>query len=263
MPAPAHPGHDHSIPAGPPVAGRRQLLGGLAAAGAAAGSGGLLAACGGPGERVERVSQITQIDTLDPDPANTAAQAMRARCYERFAELQAERETTQAQLADLDHTPARDDDTTLLDDIPLLARSTDLNPERIQAALYQAFDIQALYKPGMDQVTIFATITTSTPQAVAALIADAGNDPASATPDPAPATPASPHRPPAAPPFTLWHNPLFVTEPPRSWSRLGAITTRPAPQSPEYVVSAGFWCSRSPEPARQALTPAAGSRINH
>jgi site-specific DNA recombinase len=49
-------------------------------------------------------SQITQIDTLDPDPANTAAQAMRARCYERFAELQAERETTQAQLADLDHS---------------------------------------------------------------------------------------------------------------------------------------------------------------
>jgi hypothetical protein len=44
-------------------------------------------------------SQITLIDILDPDPANTAAQAMRARCYERFAELQAERETAQAQLA--------------------------------------------------------------------------------------------------------------------------------------------------------------------
>src|ERR1700691_1615014 len=27
-------------------------------------------------------SQITQIDTLDPDPANTAAQAMRQRCYD-------------------------------------------------------------------------------------------------------------------------------------------------------------------------------------
>ena len=49
--------------------------------------------------------QITQIDTLDPDPANTAAQAMRHRCYERFAELQADRETAQAQLDTLNGPP--------------------------------------------------------------------------------------------------------------------------------------------------------------
>ncbi len=138
-------------------------------------------------------SQITQIETLDP--ASTAAQAMRARCYERFAELQAERETTQAQLADLDHATARDDAAALLDDLPLLADTTDLQPERIQAALYQAFDIQALYKPDMHQVTIFATITTSTPHAVAALLADTGNDPAHTTPgtpEPAASQPAPP-----------------------------------------------------------------------
>jgi hypothetical protein len=41
--------------------------------------------------------------------------AMRARCYERFAELHAERETAQAQLAALDETRVRDDDATLLD----------------------------------------------------------------------------------------------------------------------------------------------------
>ncbi|HEY7145575.1 MAG TPA: recombinase family protein [Streptosporangiaceae bacterium] len=111
-------------------------------------------------------SQITQIEALDP--ASTAAQAMRARCYERFAELQAERETTQNQLDALDHAPACDDDTSLLDLIPLLADTLDLHSERVQAGLYQAFDIQALYDNDMHQVTIEATITTSTPQAVAA-----------------------------------------------------------------------------------------------
>jgi hypothetical protein len=127
-------------------------------------------------------SQITQIDTLDPDPANGAAQAMRQRCYERFTELQAERETTQTQLDALDHTAARDDDTALLDLIPLLADTIALHPERIQAALYQAFDIQALYKHDMNQVSLFATITTSTPEAVAAILADAGYDPTTTGP---------------------------------------------------------------------------------
>ena len=91
-------------------------------------------------------SQITQIDTLDPDPASTAAQAMRQRCYERFTELQANRDTIQTQLETLDHTTARDDDSSLLDHIPLPTDTIALHPEHIQAALYQAFDIQALYK---------------------------------------------------------------------------------------------------------------------
>ena len=36
-------------------------------------------------------------------------------------------------------------------------------PERIQAALYQAFDLQLLYNKDMHQVTIWVTITDSTP----------------------------------------------------------------------------------------------------
>ena len=53
----------------------------------------------------------------------------------------------------------------------------------------------------MNQVTFFATITTSTPQAVAAILTDAGHDPTTAgTRSP------SPRQPP--PPFTLWHNHL-------------------------------------------------------
>jgi hypothetical protein len=39
-----------------------------------------------------------------------------------------------------------------------------MHPARIQAALYQAFDIQALYKDDMNQVSLFALITTSTPK---------------------------------------------------------------------------------------------------
>jgi site-specific DNA recombinase len=122
-------------------------------------------------------SQITQIETLDPDPANHAAQAMRARCSERFAELHTERETTQAQLDALNQARSRDDDAALLDDIPLLVDTIDLHPEHIQAALYQAFDIQALYKDDMNQVSFFATITTSTPHAVAAILAAAATTP--------------------------------------------------------------------------------------
>jgi site-specific DNA recombinase len=136
-------------------------------------------------------SQITQIDTLDPDPANTAAQAMRARCYERFAELQAQREDTQARLNNLDHEAPRDNDTSLLDLIPLLADTIDLHPEHIQAKLYQAFDIEALYNNDMHQVTIFATITPSTPHAVAQLLTDTGSNPEPAS-TPQPATETAP-----------------------------------------------------------------------
>jgi hypothetical protein len=73
-------------------------------------------------------SQITQIDTLDPDPANTAAQAMRQRCYERFTELQADRDAIQGQLDAPDHAATRDDDTSLLDLIPLPTSTIALHP---------------------------------------------------------------------------------------------------------------------------------------
>src|ERR1022692_3001726 len=135
-------------------------------------------------------NQILQIDGLSPDPADKAAQAMRARCYERFTELHTERQDIETQIHAIDSTPARDDHAELLDAIPLLAGNLGQLPERIQAALYQAFDIQLLYRKDMHQVTIWATITGSTPDAVAAIINDAGHNPAPATPSPAPAQPA-------------------------------------------------------------------------
>jgi hypothetical protein len=52
-------------------------------------------------------------------------------------------------------------------------------PARLQAALYDAFSIELLYNTDMHQVTIWATITATTPRALAAIINDS-EDPASA-----------------------------------------------------------------------------------
>jgi hypothetical protein len=150
-------------------------------------------------------SQILQIDGLSPDPVDKAAQAMRARCYQRFTELHTEREDIEAQITDIDNTPARDDHAELLSAIPLLAGHLSQLPEHIQTALYHAFDMQLLYGKDMHQVTIWATITTGTPHAVAAIIAGTGHDPAPATTSPAQPGPAPA---PASPPFQVWHSAL-------------------------------------------------------
>jgi|GEM_PF-5191326 len=115
---------------------------------------------------------------------------------------------------------------------PLLTDTIALHPERIQAALYQAFDIQALYKDDMNQVTFFATITTSTPQAVAAILTDAGYDPITAgtRQPPAPATTA-PVYPLAQPPMrslsTTIMDPLRVRGPDQAAGGRGRGRARP------------------------------------
>jgi hypothetical protein len=81
-----------------------------------------------------------------------------------FLDVQSAMTPTQIQLDALTHATAHDADAWLLDLIPLLSDTIDLHPDHIQTALYQAFDIQALYKDDMNQVTLFATITTSTPK---------------------------------------------------------------------------------------------------
>jgi hypothetical protein len=47
-------------------------------------------------------------------------------------------------------------------------------PDRINQQLFDAFDIQALYSKTKNQVTLWATITPSTPAALAAIIAASG-----------------------------------------------------------------------------------------
>ena len=152
---------------------------------------------------VAQRNQILQIEGLSPDPADKAAQAMRSRCSQRFTELHTERQDIETQIHAIDATPARDDHAELLDAIPLLPGNLSQFPERIQAALYQAFDMQLLYRKDMHQVTIWATITGSTPHAVTAIINDASHDPTPATsPTPAQPAPAPAPPPPASSPMS-------------------------------------------------------------
>ena len=104
---------------------------------------------------------------------------MRARIHAHFTDLHHQRETIDAQLKALNSDPGRGNDPDLLDELPELSGRLDDLPERIQAALFAAFDIQVLWNPPMNQATFFATITDTTPGLVTDLLTRAGNDPAS------------------------------------------------------------------------------------
>jgi hypothetical protein len=102
----------------------------------------------------------------------------------RFTELEDERAQIGTQLADLAKTDTGRGDPALLDALPLLGDLLADAPARLQQQLYDAFDLQALYKKNMHQVTIHVTITDSTPRAVAAIINDADDHPGQSTPEP-------------------------------------------------------------------------------
>jgi len=58
-----------------------------------------------------------------------------------------------------------------LDALPILGDILHDAPARLRQQLYDAFGIQMLYKHDMRQVTIWATITETTPATLAAVIA--------------------------------------------------------------------------------------------
>jgi DNA invertase Pin-like site-specific DNA recombinase len=123
--------------------------------------------------RIE-TAQDSQVRELDEpaDPSDPGARAWRARIRQRFTELEAERTQAAGQLAALE-TPADDaGDASLLDMLPIAPALLDEAPARLRLALYQAFGIELLYNKEANQVTIYATITTSTPHTVAGLIGD-------------------------------------------------------------------------------------------
>ena len=101
--------------------------------------------------------------------------ALRTRIVARFDELEEERATIGTQLAALTKAAEPAGDPALLDALPTLTDIHDA-PARLLQQLFQAFDIQLLYSKDTHQVTGRATITTSTPQAVAAIIADSDPD---------------------------------------------------------------------------------------
>ena len=124
---------------------------------------------------------ITELNNAATMPAK-AADAYRARIRHQFVTLYGERETLTGQLEALDKDTGRHGtDPALLDELPELAGRLDELPERIQAELFAAFDIQILWNPPMKQATFFATISDTTPGIVAALLARAGDDPATAS----------------------------------------------------------------------------------
>jgi hypothetical protein len=99
-----------------------------------------------------------------------AVTALRTRIIERFTELEADRTAINQQLTALTKAPAFLEDPALLDALPTLGGILADAPQRLQAQLFAALDLQLIYKKDTHQVTIYATITPATPYALAAII---------------------------------------------------------------------------------------------
>ena len=128
--------------------------------------------------------EIESLAHLD-DPSAPAVTALRSRVLARFTELEDERVQISTQLADLAKTSTGPGDPALMDALPLLGDLLADAPARLQQQLYDAFDLKALCKKNMHQVTIHVTITDSTPRAVAVIINHASDHPGSTAPNPA------------------------------------------------------------------------------
>jgi DNA invertase Pin-like site-specific DNA recombinase len=131
---------------------------------------------------------ITELQQLGSD-TSPATQAYRTRIRASNAGLYAQRTAIEAKLAEIQAAAPPDNDPGLLDQLPIAARVLADAPDRIKAALLDAFQIQALYNKDMNQVTIWATLTEDTPRTIAALLEDprTGNDTAARPAPPAPA----------------------------------------------------------------------------
>ena len=114
---------------------------------------------------------VTELET-PIDPADPAAQALRNRVRARFTELYTERTGIETELATLETAPAEQDDPALLDELPALGDILTDAPAALTERLLAAFDIQAVYNRDKHQVTIHATLTEATPQAVLDLLSD-------------------------------------------------------------------------------------------
>jgi hypothetical protein len=113
-----------------------------------------------------------EIENLASLPQNSPAiTALRSRIIARFTELETERTQIDERLAALDRATGQEDEPGLLDALPLLGDALPSLPAAIQARLFAAFGLELIYNKQDHQVTIYATITPSTPQTLAAIIA--------------------------------------------------------------------------------------------
>ena len=108
---------------------------------------------------------ISELET-QADPADPAAQAYRARIRARYAELYDERTGAETALAAAQAAADSHDDPVLLDELPLAGDILTDAPDRVKEAICAAFDIYALYRKDLHQVTIWATITPATPATI-------------------------------------------------------------------------------------------------
>ena len=127
---------------------------------------------------------MTQTEQLGDD-TSPAANAMRDRIREQFTERYNEHAAAQAELDALTETAPALNDPTLLDELPYAPGLLSHAPATIREALYAAFDIQCLYRQDAGQVTIWATITDTTPGIITALTADPRTDTDTAASTPA------------------------------------------------------------------------------
>jgi DNA invertase Pin-like site-specific DNA recombinase len=123
--------------------------------------------------KVELAQQalITELET-PADPGDPAATALRERIRARYRELHGEQKALEAQRDHLDTPATQASDPALLDALPILGDILTGASAGLAERLFEDFRVQAVYSKAHQQVTISATITDATPQAVARLLAD-------------------------------------------------------------------------------------------
>src|SRR5262249_22688836 len=120
-----------------------------------------------------------EIDNLASHPhGSPAITALRSRIIARFTELEDERTQINDRLTALDRATGQRDDPGLLDALPILGDILTHAPARLQAQLFTAFGLELINNKQDHQVSIYATITPSTPAALTAIIA--GSEPPTA-----------------------------------------------------------------------------------
>ena len=125
-------------------------------------------------DQIETAQQalVTELET-PADPGDPAAQALRERIRARYRELHTERAMLETQRDQLDTATTEVNDPTLLDKLPILGDILTGAPAGLAEQLFEAFHVHAVYSKELHQVTIHITITETTPQAIAQLLADA------------------------------------------------------------------------------------------
>jgi hypothetical protein len=142
--------------------------------------------------KVELAQQalITELET-PADPDDPAALALRERIRGRYRELHGEQKTLEAQRDQLDVATTEISDPALLDALPILGDILTTAPAGLAERLFEDFHVQAVYSKQHQQVTIRATITDTTPEAVTRLLADPRRTPIE-QPEQAPADTSAP-----------------------------------------------------------------------